>query len=370
MWWYKLQVAGVAVVAVAAIWGIVHYLNYWHYMADPVVGAGVLLILTLGLSLFLSGGQVRDLKLFREKLNQAAEGDLTVRMKAKPRSQTAALCDGFNLLMEQVNNALRVAARTGEEIRETSMQLAADAQTYTASTTGTGERAGEMADTVKNVAGLAEHVAENARRASEIAKNGEHVIELVRNQMGAINRTNAQAAKYVLAFGTRAHEIAGFVDAITHIANQTNLLALNAAIEAARAGENGRGFAVVAEEVRQLAEQSAKTADEILVIAKGIETEAETANKNMKSNLKTIAEGVRMTRETTESFVGISEAVHGLVQQAEEVVAAADTMSSGILDLTSVTEDHSPLAKEINVLAGNLNLMAEQLGRAARKFKY
>jgi methyl-accepting chemotaxis protein len=361
---------GVAVVVVTAIVGGLAYLGYWHHMADPLVGGGVLLALTVGLGLAASGRGTRGLDRLREKVLQAADGDLTVRVKVERNDEIGELARGFNLLIERLDEALQTAAKTGDQVRKTSRQLADNAQDYSVSATSTAETANEMAGTVENLAGLAQGVADNARRAAEIASNGESIIETVRNQMGSINRTNAQAAKYVLAFGKRAHQITEFVDAITHIADQTNLLALNAAIEAARAGEHGRGFAVVAEEIRKLAEQSAQTADEILIIARGIGEEAETANKNMKSNLKTIADGVKLTRETTEAFSGISAAVNNLVQQAQEVALAAEQLNSGVQSLASVTEEQTAMMEEMSALAESLSRMAEELGQMGQKFRH
>jgi len=364
MWWrQRLLAVGLGLAAVVVVGTVLTYLDWWRFMAEPYIGGGVLLVLGISLGLLVGNRRNRDLEHLRESMAQAADGNLKVRAVAAGDAQIRELSRSFNRLMERMEAALQAAAAAGQQVQETSRHLAESSQEYTARASSTAETVNQMAGTVDNLAGLAKGAADNARQARELAGKGEQIIQTVRNQMGAINRTNAEAAKNVLAFGKRAHQITEFVDAITHIADQTNLLALNAAIEAARAGEHGRGFAVVAEEIRKLAEQSAQTADEILVIAKGIEQEAETANKNMKSNLKTIAEGVRLTRETTEVFSGISAAVQELVRQAQDVAAAADQLNTGVQGLASVTEEQMAMVEEMSALAETLNRMAGELGR-------
>lgn len=361
MWRYRFQAAGIAVLIAGTLVGGVTYFGYWQAAANPYVGGGALLLLALLLGFSYSGWKRNTLDQFREQLSRAAEGDLSVRIEGVDGELGAA----FNRLMDRIDGALQAAAQAGKQVQEASRELAAHAQDYAGSATSAAETADTMTGTIGNLAALAQGVVGQARQATEIAANGESVIETVRNQMGSINRTNAEAAKNVLAFGKRAHQITEFVGAITHIADQTNLLALNAAIEAARAGEHGRGFAVVADEIRKLAEQSARSADEILVIAREIETEAETANRNMKNNLKTIAEGVRLTRETAEAFTGISGAVQGLARQAQEVATATGQMGAGVQSLSAVTQENTAMVEEMRELAESLTRMTKTLNRGA-----
>ncbi len=168
-----------------------------------------------------------------------------------------------------------------QEITSTVQQISRGMETQASRTSETSEVMVSMSSNVKQMADKSAAVAEASAQAWETAlKGGESVKDAVR-KISEIAANSGESARAVEGLGRTSKKIGQVVQIITGIADQTNLLALNAAIEAARAGEAGRGFAVVAEEVRKLAEGSAKAAGEINKLVREIQTETDRAVARM-----------------------------------------------------------------------------------------
>ena len=160
---------------------------------------------------------------------------------------------------------------------------------------------------------------EQAVRAAEVSMtSGKTTTEIAQN-LHLLAENSASAAKEVDALAQQASEINAIVQLIREIADQTNLLALNAAIEAARAGEAGRGFAVVADEVRKLAERTAKATKDIGGLVVGIRDNSNSAKNSMELLSKTAdAFSERGTRATEDM-----QQLMTLSRKMEEVIAVS-----------------------------------------------
>nr|WP_256489506.1 methyl-accepting chemotaxis protein [Pleionea sp. CnH1-48] len=132
----------------------------------------------------------------------------------------------------------------------------------------------------------------------------------------------------VYALGNDSKHINDVIDFINTISEQTNLLALNAAIEAARAGESGRGFSVVADEVRSLANKTAKSANEVRDMVAKIQDSTKQIGKIMRNNMK-------VSHETLES----SKMTEAKIRDISESVKKINTLSSNIMDQSQAKKD-------------------------------
>ncbi|MET0170943.1 MAG: methyl-accepting chemotaxis protein, partial [Agrobacterium vaccinii] len=189
-------------------------------------------------------------------LGRLADGDVAYRIETPFVSHLDTLRNNFNGSVANLNDALRAVGQNARgidaganEIRSAADDLSKRTEQQAASVEETAAALEEITTTVKDSSSRAEEVGHLVAKARDGAEKSGNVVRQAVTAMNEIERSSG--------------EITNIISVIDEIAFQTNLLALNAGVEAARAGEAGKGFAVVAQEVRELAQRSAKAAKEI-----------------------------------------------------------------------------------------------------------
>ena len=180
-----------------------------------------------------------------------------------------------------------------------------------------------------------------AESTNELSAKGVDEIKYTIRTMGEIDEVVHSLADSIRVLGTHSEEIGSIVTLITGIADQTNLLALNAAIEAARAGEQGRGFAVVADEVRNLADQSAKAAGQITDLVAVIRTATFNSVKHADLGMAKVKEGMDVVTNTGQMFGEISSIISDLVSEIAAVAASSHELAGGAEEMGVTTEQQS-----------------------------
>ncbi|MGB9661445.1 MAG: methyl-accepting chemotaxis protein [Moorellaceae bacterium] len=337
--------------------------------------------------------------------NRVAAGDLTGEpVKVRSRDELGQLSSVFNAMVEKLRQligqvrdlATEVArssqelAQMSQEVGETARQVAVTAQEMAR---GAEHQAQQVGDTAQAIEAQAARVERVHRQAEEMAASsglvlektaeGARTVEEANRQMEAISQRMSGLAKIVEELGQRSLQIGQIVGVISGIAEQTNLLALNAAIEAARAGEQGRGFAVVAEEVRKLAEQSARASEQIVSLINEIQQETGRVVNGMKEGVRDVEKGTEVMDRCGRSFAAIEEAINQLTakiedvtERAEEMAAeagrikqAAETLAAGTQEAAAGTEEVSAAAAEQTTAVAKIGEAAGKLARAARELE-
>ncbi|WP_143560590.1 methyl-accepting chemotaxis protein [Sporosarcina sp. P13] len=202
-----------------------------------------------------------------------------------------------------------------------------------------------------------EEMLNSSKDVARLVKEGSTLMNETTDQMNYISRTIGGSIVTINEMAKNTANIRNVTSIISTIAEQTNLLALNAAIEAARAGEHGKGFAVVAEEVRNLAEQSKRSTEEI---GRMVDTIIEDVLKVVDSTdegHKRVEEGLASTKKTNAIFERIEYAT-------SDVSGKIATVSSAIEEIRAMTEEVAIGSRQVEELAIQASAEAQSTSAA------
>jgi methyl-accepting chemotaxis protein len=211
------------------------------------------------------------------------------------------------------------------------------------------------------VAGEALSVAASGEHTRELAADGASAVRETIASMQDIQQVVVSAAGKVQELGKLGEKIGAVVETIDDIAAQTNLLALNAAIEAARAGEQGKGFAVVADEVRKLAERSARETKTIADLIAQVQGGTAEAVQAMQVGAAKVADGSARADRAGNALNEILGAVEATVEQvttiagsAEEMAAASRSVVAAMDAIASVVDEHTAASQQMRAASGQV----------------
>ncbi|ACK64804.1 methyl-accepting chemotaxis sensory transducer [Rippkaea orientalis PCC 8801] len=297
----------------------------------------------------------------------AARGDLTVEAVVTA-DVLGAVADAFNLTIQNLREIVGQVKQAAKQVNKGST----DSESFARNNSSDALRmAEELAVTLNSVQVMTEsiqRVAENAREAEEVAsvssvtalKGGEAVERTVAGILG-IRETVSDTTRKVKRLAEASQEISKIVALISQIASRTNLLALNASIQAARAGEAGRGFAIVADEVRQLADRSAKSLKEIEQIVLQIQSETGSVMTAMEEGIQQVINLVdtsEQAKRSLEDIIDVSNRINGLVRsitadtvkQRENSRAVTQVMQSVELTAQEASQESQRVAGSLQTL--------------------
>ena len=332
---------------------------------------------------YITSSVVRPLIRAVDVSNSIANGDLTVKIESDSNDETGQLLNSMKNMVANLKKLIADIKETSSNMASASEQLSASSEEMSKGVVSQSDRstqiasaAHEMSQTVVEIARNASSIAVSASGTANIAKEGEHIVDKSVSEVKDIAATVSESSKVMVSLGERSRQIGDIIRVISEIADQTNLLALNAAIEAARAGEQGKGFAVVADEVRKLAERTAKATSEIGSMIGAIQEEVQKSVTSMDEVSKMVGTGVEFSTQTGEALHKIVSSVSELqmmVQQiasaTEEMSATSEQISGDIMAVANVSKETSTGSEQIAGASSEVAMLASRLLEMGGQFK-
>lgn len=267
----------------------------------------------------------------------------------------------FVELLESIRNMNRKMDSTLRHVEESAEQVTAGSENLAQSAQDLAEGATEQAGAVEQlqatmstiteqVADTVNNLNDTSRKAESYAKSADSSKTDMRELMEAMQRISETSKK-----------IENIISDIESIASQTNLLSLNAAIEAARAGEAGKGFAVVAEQIRMLADESAKSAVDTRTLIEGALNEIEEGNQvaqKAADSMETVVQGINDISDTSKM----------LSENSNQQIAALREAEKGIEQISEVVQSNSAASEECSATSEELSAQAEAMNEMTAQF--
>ena len=306
------------------------------------------------------------------------------------------MVDGIESNFEITNNTIgelsqqtKSASYKAESIAQTVGHISEGADASAVAVQETAEALSDMRDLAVEVNSRAVKSSTESKQILIDLSSTKASIQGLVNSIRTIAQGNEDALTNVHALEKNAEQIEQIIALVGDIAAQTNLLALNASIEAARAGEHGKGFAVVAEEVRSLADESAKAVQGITTLIKTMQTNVEIVVKQMNAQVAFAVQESARVSETTAAVEGMAYSVEGMAQavveissladkqlhniehtvrQSQEVAAIAEETSAGAQEVRSASEEQAFSIDQVQKLSQELQNKSDELHKVILKF--
>ncbi|PLC14694.1 methyl-accepting chemotaxis protein [Bacillus paralicheniformis] len=369
------------------------------------------LVLSISIGLLMTRLITKPIKDIQALFAETEQGDFTVKGTYQSKDELGLLTSSFNKMVGGVRSIIETVGETSHQVASSSQELSASADESTKASEYISTTIQELAvgsdqqvESVENsrtvimgmtefagrISSNAEKAASTADQTAKMSLEGTKAIDKVSTQMKSINETVVSLSEAFKHLTERSNEIGNITEVITSIAEQTNLLALNAAIEAARAGEQGKGFAVVADEVRKLAEQSARSAEQITRLITIIQNDTKQTMNSVISATGEVKEGLVVVHEAGGAFQKIENSITEVVTQINDVTnlvknltagaseietaisgvkEVAETAAGGTQTVSAATQEQLASMEEIAAASQILAQNAEELQHLIQKFK-
>lgn len=350
-------------------------------------------VIVVIVGIFITAGIENNMRRISRRFGDVAKGDLTVTVSAKGHDEFQDLAgSATNMitntkkLVNQVSNAtgeLEVSAQNvgqaSELIHEYSQDITRAIGEINEGMEEQSRHAQEcvektdiLSNEIQEVSHVVERVEKLVGETEGMINKGMEIVQVLGDRAGETTQMTVKVSESIESLRKESEIINSFVATITEITEQTNLLSLNASIEAARAGEAGRGFAVVAEEIRKLADDSAKAAGEIRNNVANITAQtqnsvesASQAKAMVELQTKAVEEVIAVFRKMQERMGQLIEGLKDIVVSTEKADGERSAAVAAVKNISDIIEETAGSAETVNDVANKLLNHVEKLSTTA-----
>jgi methyl-accepting chemotaxis protein len=311
------------------------------------------------------------------------EGDLTRRLTVAGQDEIGKTASTFNEMLGTIAQLVRHVSESAARVTSSAHQLSSSAGRVADGSRRQNDQSmsaaasvEHMAANIANVAASAERVHQRSQESLKQAGEGSRTLDSLVAEVSHAESAVREMASSVEQFVESTTAITTMTQEVRDIAEQTNLLALNAAIEAARAGEQGRGFAVVADEVRKLAEKSARSAGEIDAVTSRLSKQSVAVRESIQQGLEHLASSREAVSTVSSAITAGNESVvavgHGLdeiAEATEQQRSASAAVAESIESIAAMARDNNEAVESTARAAQDMENLASQLQQTVSRFR-
>ena len=354
-------------------------------------------IVAVTIGLFISLNISASMAGIIKRLKKAAEGDLTVHLKTKGKSEFSILSQyimnlikNMKEIIQQVEGIAMLVKNAAGGVEEISARIEESSQgievTLAEIDKGVSLQASDAQDCLTQMDSLSRKIEEIGSSVDQAASGSEVTKEIVEKSIDTMEALSGKTKATIEItdrvkadieeLEKKSRVIGEFVNTINDIAEETNLLSLNASIEAARAGEAGRGFAVVAEAIRKLADGSSQAASEINKVVEEIVNQTKGTVSTAAEAGEIVGEQALLVSHTKEDFKKMAECTEQMlisVRKISEDVISIDAQRKDTLDavssISAVSEQTATASGEVYNISQKQMDVVEALKKASTELK-